>query len=625
LPSNQTLSLETAAKPGPQQDYNENPDSLRSLITVAIWFAMVCGFVEGLLLLVFQRVNWERWGAVAHVSRPILWISPAVDVLLFTALALLLRLLLRFLPHLSPTRIVIFVLAFLTLYDWLTLSERISHRACELLALGVAVAGTRWFDRNRDRALRFSKTSLVWLGAAWLLTFAGIQGAARLGERHALGSLPPAAPGAPNILVIVVDTLRADHLSAYGYARETSPNLDRFASQGVLFENAISAASWTLPSHASLVTGRYPSEHGWQNVHPMPWMGWGHRALNNLPTLGEALESKGYRTAAFSANQTYFTSNVGLGRGFLRFEDYFQSAPAMFLSTLYGREFDRFYLHRTEKSKITRGLRAIGLTNLLDDRKRASEVNREALAWIDKGRGPFFAFLNYIDVHDATALEWPHSPPRWGNADPIDAYDSAIRYVDEQIGEFLHQLDQRGLDKDTLVIITSDHGEGLGEHRMQYHGIGLFREQIHVPLVLRFPGHIPAGVRVRGPRSNAAIAATVMNLGDEAGSKIFPGTSLSSSWNGPNPASQPWPISELQKNGIDDRDGQARQVEPTAIDGDMKSLVTPEWHLIVHQTMGAQIYRWIDDPGELHNRINTPEGQAAAKSLEPELPSASMP
>jgi len=520
---------------------------------------------------------------------------------------------------------VIFILAFLTMYDWLTLTERLSHRACELLALGVAAAFTRWSDRNRERVLQISKTSLVWLGAVWLLTFSAIEGAARLRERHELRSLPPAAPGTPNILVIVIDTLRADHLSAYGYSRDTSPNFDRLASQGVLFENAISAASWTLPSHASLITGRDPSEHGWQNVHPMPWMGWGRRALQGLPTLGEGLQSKGYRTAAFSANQLYFTSNVGLGRGFMRFEDYFQSTQARFLSTLYGRECDRVYLHRTEKSKITRGLRAIGLTGLLDDRKRAREVNREALAWIDQGQRPFLAFLNYIDVHDATLLEWPHSPPRWGNANHIDAYDSAVSYVDDEIGDLMHQLDQRGLDKNTLVIITSDHGEGLGEHRIEYHGIGLFREQIQVPLVIRYPGDIPAGVRVTTPVSNAAIPATVMDVVDEAGPKVFPGISLRSLWNGSTPASQPFPISELQKNGIDDRDSQARQVEPTAIDGDMKSLVTPQWHLIVHQTMGAQIYDWVDDPGERHNLIHTPEGAAAAKRLEPELQSASGP
>ena len=625
MSSNQTLSLETVAQPERQPERSQNSDPVRSLITIAIWFGMVCGFGEGLGLLVFQKVNWERWGAVAHVSKPILWISPLVDVLLFTAVALLLSLLLRFLPRLPTTRIVIFVLTFLTLYDWLTLTERISHRACELLAVGVAAAFTRWFQRNRQPVVRFWKTSLVWLCAVWLLTFAAIEGGARLREHHQVASLPPAAPGVPNILVIVVDTLRADHLSAYGYSRKTSPNFDRIAAQGVLFENAIAAASWTLPSHASLVTGRYPSEHGWQNVYPMPWMGWGPRALHGLPTLGEALMSKGYHTAAFSANQTYFTSNVGLGRGFIHFEDYFQSAQAMFLSTLYGREFDRFYLHRTERSKITRGLRAVGLTSLLDDRKRASEVNREALAWIDQERRPFFAFLNYIDVHDATALEWPHSPPRWGNAEHIDAYDSAISYVDEEIGDLMGQLERRGLDKNTVVVITSDHGEGLGEHMMQYHGIGLFREQIHVPLVIRYPGHIPAGVRVTTPRSNAAIPATIMNLVDEAGPKMVSGTSLSLSWNGPDAASQPHPISELQKNAIDDRDSQARQVEPTAVDGDMKSLVTPQWHLIVHQTRGEQIYDWGHDPGELHNLINTPEGQAAAKRLEPELESASSP
>lgn len=625
MPPHQTLSLETGAQPERQHDRKPKSDPVRWLITIAIWFGMVSGFAEGLGLLIFQKVNWQRWGAVAHVSKPILWISPLVDVLLFTAVALLLSLLFRFLPRLPATRIVIFVLAFLTLYDWLTLTERISHRACELLALGVAAAFTRWFQRNREPVLRFWKTSLVWLSAVWLVTFAALEGAARLNERHQIASLPPAAPGAPSVLVVVVDTLRADHLSGYGYSRETSPNFDRIASQGVLFENAISAASWTLPSHASLVTGRYPSEHGWQNVHPMPWMGWGRRALEGLPTLGEALESKGYHTAAFSANQTYFTSNVGLGRGFIHFEDYFQSPQAMFLSTLYGREFDRFYLHRTEKSKITRGLRAIGLTSLLDDRKRASEVNREALEWIDKGQRPFFAFLNYIDVHDSTALAWPHSPPRWGNGNHIDAYDSAISYVDEAIGDLIDQLDRRGLDKNTVVVITSDHGEGLGEHMMQYHGIGLFREQIHVPLVIRYPGHIPAGVRISRPRSNAAIAATVMNLVEESGPKMVSGTSLSLSWNGSDIASQPLPVSELQKNGIDDRDSQARQVEPTAIDGDMKSLVTPEWHLIVHQTMGAQIYDWAHDPGERHNLINTPEGQAAAKRLEPELASASRP
>ena len=122
--------------------------------------------------------------------------------------------------------------------------------------------------------------------AAWLLAFAGIQGGQRLRERNAVAELPPAEPGAPNVLVIVLDTLRADHLAAYGYARPTSPNFDRVAQQGVLFENAISTTSWSLPSHVSLLTGRYQFEHGIGNVQPAPWMGWGDKGLGGFPTPG---------------------------------------------------------------------------------------------------------------------------------------------------------------------------------------------------------------------------------------------------------------------------------------------------------------------------------------------------
>ena len=108
--------------------------------------------------------------------------------------------------------------------------------------------------------------------------------------------------------MIVVDTLRADHVSSYGYSRATTPNLDRMAQQGVLFENAISTWSWSLPSHVSLLTGRYQFEHGVGAVQPEPWLGWGSKGLGGFRTLGEALEQKGYRTGAFSANRTYFSA-----------------------------------------------------------------------------------------------------------------------------------------------------------------------------------------------------------------------------------------------------------------------------------------------------------------------------
>ena len=184
--------------------------------------------------------------------------------------------------------------------------------------------------------------------AAWVLAFAGIQGGKWLQERNAVAHLPTAAAGAPNVLVIVVDTLRADHVSSYGYARPTTPNFDRMAQQGVLFDNAISPCSWSLPSHVSLLTGLYQFEHGIGNVQPEPWLGWGRKAWAASPLWERRWSNRGYRTGAFSANRTYFSASLGFGRGFHHFEDYFHSPSDMFVRTLYGREFARIYLKRTD-------------------------------------------------------------------------------------------------------------------------------------------------------------------------------------------------------------------------------------------------------------------------------------
>lgn len=586
-----------------------------SFLAIAAWFGILAGLVEGLGLLIFQRVNFLRWGPMVHVSKEIIWISPIVDVLFFSVIAVVILFCARLTRRLPFFRVLVFVCVFLCVYDWLTLTERLYHRACLLLALGVAVAFTRWLRAHREASLRFWRKSLVWLVGIWLAIFAGIAGGKWFAEERELARLPAAREGAPNVVVIVVDTLRADHLSGYGYSRPTTPNIDRLAREGVTFENAIAPCSWTLPSHASLLIGRYPSEHGMQNAQPMPWLGWDHKSLRGYLTLGEALEQNGYRTGAFSANQSYFTSNVGLGRGFIHFEDYFQSPKDMFLRTLYGREFERLYLHRTEKSLITRAIKFMGLSGLLDHRKHADEVNREALAWIDHRQRPFLAFLNYIDVHDqAPALDF-RVP--WGMQTEVDRYDSALSYDDTEIGKLIQELQRRGVLRNTLVIITSDHGESLGQHDMQYHGIALYIEQIRVPLVIWSPPDVPGGARIRTPVSNAAIASTIMDFIQGKSQNEFPGNGLDALWKeAAGKSSWPHPISELAKNDIViDPDRQARNVEPTAMDGDMKSVVTSQWHYIWHEKLGEQIYDWTNDPGETRNLINTSEGQAATKDI----------
>jgi arylsulfatase A-like enzyme len=611
------------------------PSSVGSLLFVCGGSGIVTGFVEGAGLMFFQRLNWARWGPIMHVSKEIFWISPLVDMTFFLWLALICSLMARLVSHLPAVRAMVFLLTFLSVYDWLTLTGRLYHGACIVLALGVAVAFARWSRKREITVLQFWKRTTPRLAAAWVLVFAGIQGGKWLHERSVVAQLPPAVPGAPNVLMIVVDTLRADHLSSYGYTRPTNPNLDRMAQQGVLFENAISTSSWSLPSHVSLLTGRYLFEHGVGNVQPEPWLGWDGRSLGGYLTLGEALHRKGYRTGAFSANRTYFSRDVGFGRGFIHFEDYFHSPADMFVRTLYGREFARIYLQRTEKSLVKRTLRKFRFTSLLDQdaegsgsyggafgiRKRANVVNEEVMQWIDHDRQrPFFAFLNYFDVHDPYGGPRAYPKPSWPQQTGTDLYDDSVKYVDDHIGKLMGELERRGLSTNTLVVITSDHGESLGQHHLETHGRALYWELIHVPLVLYYPGHVPAGVRVENPVTNAVIPATVLDLLGADESKL-PGPALSSLWKtAPIETGWPNPLSELAQNKYPGmRDRQADQLIPTATSGAMRSVITSKWHMIVHEKLGDQIYERTRDPGESDNLINTPLGRTAALSLKSRL------
>jgi arylsulfatase A-like enzyme len=601
------------------------------LLILGLGAGIVAGFVEGVGLLVFQRINWARWGPMMHVSWEIIWISPIVDAILFLVLALICSFAARLAPRVPAMRALVFLLTFLTAYDWLTLTSRLFHAACLLLALGIAVAFTRWCGKREDAFLQFWKRTTPWIVAAWVLTFAGIQGGKWLHERDAVAQLPTATLGAPNVLVIVVDTLRADHVSSYGYSRPTSPNFDRLAQQGVRFENAISPCSWSLPSHVSLLTGLYQFEHGVGSVQPEPWLGWGNKGMGGFPALGEALEHNGYRTGAFSANRTYFSRDLGFGRGFVHFEDYFQSSSDAFVRTLYGREFARIYLKRSEHSLVKRMLRKLGFTSLLDQdaegsgsyggafgvRKRADVVNQEVMDWVDRDRQrPFFAFLNYFDVHDPYGGPRAYPKPSWAQQTDVDAYDNGVKYVDDFIGRLMDELGRRGFANNTLVVLTSDHGESLGQHHLRTHGKALYRELIHVPLLIWYPGHIPAGVTVTTPVSNAAIPSTIMDLLGAGAPSSFPPSSLSALWQTGGVPTWPDPLSELAHNAISDKEDQAaRTIVPTASTGSMKSLVTTQWQLITHETMGEQLYDWALDPEESDDVIRTPAGRATVGDL----------
>jgi arylsulfatase A-like enzyme len=619
------------------------PSSIGSFLIIGLWFGIVTGLIEAAGLLLFQRINWARWGAIMHVSREILWVSPIVDLILFLALAIAVFVVSRFFKRIPAFRVLIFLLVFLSAYNFLTVPDRLYHIASLLLGLGIAVSVTRWIGEREAASLRFWKRSTPWAVALLLVVFAGIQGGKYLHEKRMVAKLPAAAAGSPNVLVIVVDTLRADHVSSYGYARPTTPEIDVLAKQGTLFENAISTCSWSLPSHVSLLTGRHVFEHGVGNVEPMPLFGQNGSNFRGFPTLGEELERSGYRTGAFSANRVYFSHSLGFGRGFIHFEDYFNSASDAFVRTLFGREFARIYLARSDKSLVRRTLRGLGFTAILDRdtegwgshggarsvRKRASAVNEETLRWIDSDsdrQRPFFAFLNYIDVHNPYGPPATSPKPAWDTGSSVDQYDAGVNYADDNIGQLMRELEKRGLANNTLVIITSDHGESLGDHGLTYHGAALYWELIHVPLIVWYPGHVPAGLRITQPVTNAAIPAAVMDL---LGSnrQTFPGPPLSAFWK-TREVTKNWPdpLSELPQTEIITREDRVVEGKiPIATNGGMKSLVTPGWHLIVHQKLGEQLYDWEHDPGESTNRAADSANRSIGVRLAEEMSARTKP
>jgi arylsulfatase A-like enzyme len=356
-------------------------------------------------------------------------------------------------------------------------------------------------------------------------------------ERRAIGSLPDPPAGAPNVLLVILDTVRALSLSVHGYSRPTSPELAKVANQGVRFLHAQSPAPWTLPSHASLFTGR--------EAHQLP-TDWYVPLDDRDLTLAEGLAASGYLTAGFVANLPYTNREVGLARGFQRYEDWPLSLGQLAISSSLVRAI-------TSNDRLRR---LLGNHELVV-RKRAPDINQAFLAWLDRRQGagrPFFAFLNYYDAHTpfvppepfrsrfapAGAPFHPDLPRRTEDVawDPEliqgarNAYDGAIAYLDHHVGRLLAELERRGVLDRTLVIITSDHGEEFAEHGLFSHGNSLYLPALHVPLVIRFPGRVPAGLTVPTPVSVRDLPATVVELLELPTPPAFPGRSLVRLWKG---------------------------------------------------------------------------------------------
>jgi choline-sulfatase len=277
-----------------------------------------------------------------------------------------------------------------------------------------------------------------------------------------------AAAGAPNVVLVTIDTLRADRVGVYGHAAAHTPTLDRLAGEGVLLEDAVVQVPQTRPSHASIFTGLLPYEHGIRDNYS-------HALAAGTPTMASLLRAAGWATAGFVG--AYPVSRPsGLDRGFSVFDDPFSS------------------LDVTTREAPTE--------------RRAGEVVDHALAWLRKPRGkPFFAWVHLYDPHAPY-----EAPPPWGERFAKSPYDGEVAYADAELGRLVAWLDGAGLRSRTLVVVTSDHGEGLGEHGEDEHMFFVYDSTLHVPLVLSWPGRLPPGIRVGGQFRSVDLLPTLLEL-----------------------------------------------------------------------------------------------------------------
>jgi arylsulfatase A-like enzyme len=358
--------------------------------------------------------------------------------------------------------------------------------------------------------------------------------------------LPATIPANLNLLLVTIDTLRADHLGCYGYGRPTSPAIDRLAAEATLFENGWAHAPSTRYSMPAIATGRWPSAIAWDESI------WWPRIAPGMRTTAEALHDAGYFTAGMFSF-SYFA--IADHRGFERGMDLYRS--------------DRAVLH-------------VAVNGPMESRGSSSrEMTDDAMAFVDAHRDRrFFLWLHYYDPH----LSYERHPevPSFGDA-RVDLYDGEIRFTDLHFGRLLDHLRENGLWERTVIVLTGDHGEGFGEHGVTEHGFDLYTAQTKVPFIVRVPGVPPR--RVRAPAGHIDIAPTLLNLARGHAEPGFIGRSLVPDILGPPAA---------------DTDTRAVFQEVTSERGKKRALVTTTRHLIWNATPGdtTECYDRAADPGE---------------------------
>ena len=422
----------------------------------------------------------------------------------------------------------------------------------------------------------------------------------------------------PNVVLIVMDTVRADHTSVGGYSRDTTPFLAELARQATVYTNAVAPGDMTLSSHASLFTGRYASWHGAHLAPPDFPLG---RPLGpGLPTLAGVLASQGYRTMAVVANYGYLGPGFGLDHGFGVWE-----------VRRHAIANDRTFL-RTGVLKLMGG--PWSSPELDVTFARAEAINNAALPLLREAAQdarPFFLFVNYMDAHEPYvppvpfAAAFPGRDPGFHHDDYlaltaevmdgsraispaerahlISQYDGAIRYIDAQIAALATRLQQLGVWDRTMLVVTADHGEAFGERGLVGHGTSVYQDQVHVPLVIKYPRRAKAG-RVVRQVSLVDVLPTVLGAAGLAAPKDVQGSPLESL-----DESAPHAVfsESFAHSGYR---GRFERNERTIVDGGMK--------LIISTRGTREMYDLPADPGEGNElfRSDDPRAQALLAAIE---------
>jgi arylsulfatase A-like enzyme len=598
---------------------------------LVLLFSMWLGLVAGLLDLGFVVLKKHVSDDFYRLGEGFPWIIPTVVAALVLLPSLVLVLVIRSRRGRIPIGIAVALPAFVGFLD-LCARLPLAFWASLLFSAGLAVQLAR-IVRPRERAFtRFvRRTAPLLVGVVVALELA-TTGARDWAERRAIAALPPPPSSARNVLLIVWDTVRAKNLSLHGYDRRTAPNLERLASLGVRFEHAFATSPWTLPSHASLFTGRWPHELS---------AGWREPLDDTHITLAEKLGSLGYDTAGFVANLDYCARETGLGRGFAHYEDYPLGLWEAF--TRYaglGRRGDLFSLSLAV-DKLTGG-RRVGsrpwIPYLKEHAKGAAEIDSAFsrwLAWQRPRKRPFFAYLNYNEAH--TPYEVPDDSPRgfglrpsswrdrlvlqqWAMIDKTkqpmrdvqlanDLYDDSIAYLDRRLGALLDELGKSGVLENTVVVVTSDHGEHLGDHLLFFHGCSLYRQLVEVPLVIVSPNDVPRGQAIAEPVSLRDMPATVVDLLGLDRGATFPGHSLARFWRRGEGEDPPRPEPLLMET--DPPTLLVNQGREPAAKGPMQGIIAGGMHYIRSGDGREELYALNVDPDEEMNIAGLPDAQEA--------------